>query len=196
MFNGHISRRELYTRIIQQLTAISRSDPLNCLRHNADIEHLASNYKLSHLTTETTIGKGLRLNSSSTCLRLYLFRFIRFGIIEETSSGDGSRSHLLSYPSSGRSGRQHTCKSCYTFRGSLGESRMLPGRSGPPGADYNQIPALKGQVKEMLFGYWREGLTAYPPLLAAADKVAWVGGDVDLTPFLALFEADWAGGDR
>jgi len=30
----------------------------------------------------------------------------------------------------------------YTFKGKLGESRKLPGRDGPPGADYVTLPAL------------------------------------------------------
>ncbi|MBL8702445.1 MAG: hypothetical protein JNK67_28945 [Alphaproteobacteria bacterium] len=45
----------------------------------------------------------------------------------------------------------------YVFKGFLGERRRLPGRSGPPGADYNIQPAAKGPVTEMLAGYWREG---------------------------------------
>jgi len=43
----------------------------------------------------------------------------------------------------------------YTFRGFLGARRRLPGRDGPPGADFNQLPALKPQVLRMLAGYWR-----------------------------------------
>ncbi len=43
----------------------------------------------------------------------------------------------------------------YTFKGFLGEVRMLPGRDGPPGADYNTLPELKPMPLQMLFGYWR-----------------------------------------
>ena len=43
----------------------------------------------------------------------------------------------------------------YTFKGFLGELRMLPGRDGPPGADYNTLPELKPLPLQMLFGYWR-----------------------------------------
>lgn len=42
---------------------------------------------------------------------------------------------------------------------SAGEKRILPGRSGPPGADYNTLPELKPQVLQMLSGYWRENNT-------------------------------------
>ncbi len=31
----------------------------------------------------------------------------------------------------------------YTFKGTLGKRRLLPGRNGPPGADYNTLPVLK-----------------------------------------------------
>lgn len=43
----------------------------------------------------------------------------------------------------------------YTFKGFLGELRMLPGRDGPPGADYNTLPELKPMPLQMLSGYWR-----------------------------------------
>ena len=43
----------------------------------------------------------------------------------------------------------------YTFKGFLGELRMLPGRDGPPGADYNTLPELKPMYLQMLAGYWR-----------------------------------------
>jgi hypothetical protein len=45
----------------------------------------------------------------------------------------------------------------YAFQGYLGERRALPGRSGPPGADYNVIPTLKPRGRQMLAFYWREG---------------------------------------
>lgn len=43
----------------------------------------------------------------------------------------------------------------YTFKGFLGEIRTLPGRNGPPGADYNTLPYLKPMEVQMLTGYWR-----------------------------------------
>ena len=42
----------------------------------------------------------------------------------------------------------------YGFRGTLGAKRMLPGRSGPPGADYNTLPAIKPYATAMAVG-WR-----------------------------------------
>jgi hypothetical protein len=45
----------------------------------------------------------------------------------------------------------------YTFKGFLGERRSLPGRSGPPGADYNTWPSLKPLGLQVLAGYWRPG---------------------------------------
>lgn len=38
----------------------------------------------------------------------------------------------------------------YTFKGFLGEKRLLPGRSGPPGADYNTLPAYKPLHRQMI----------------------------------------------
>ncbi len=43
----------------------------------------------------------------------------------------------------------------YTFKGYLGARRLLPGRDGPPGADYNTLPELKPLHLQMLYGYWR-----------------------------------------
>jgi hypothetical protein len=45
----------------------------------------------------------------------------------------------------------------YSFAGYLGERRKLPGRDGPPGADYNTWPSLKPLGLQLLSGYWREG---------------------------------------
>ena len=49
----------------------------------------------------------------------------------------------------------------YTFKGFLGERRWLPGRSGPPGADYNTLPAFKPKVAQMLAFHWRENDRLY-----------------------------------
>ena len=54
----------------------------------------------------------------------------------------------------------------YTFRGWLGERRQLPGRDGPPGADYNTLPALKERWVQMIVFHWWEDDPAY---------VDWVG---------------------
>lgn len=45
----------------------------------------------------------------------------------------------------------------YTFQGWLGERRRLPGRDGPPGADYNTLPPMKPLVNQMALSWWYEG---------------------------------------
>lgn len=45
----------------------------------------------------------------------------------------------------------------YMFQGFLGSRRLLPGRSGPPGAVYNTLPEGKPLDVQLLSGYWREG---------------------------------------
>jgi len=45
----------------------------------------------------------------------------------------------------------------YIFQGWLGERRNLPGRDGPPGADYNTLPPMKPLVHQMALSYWHEG---------------------------------------
>lgn len=45
----------------------------------------------------------------------------------------------------------------YTFKGTLGKRRLLPGRNGPPGADYNTLPVLKPLHLQLIAGYWRPG---------------------------------------
>lgn len=47
----------------------------------------------------------------------------------------------------------------YSFAGFLGERRRLPGRDGPPGADYNAWPALKPIGSQLIAGFFREGST-------------------------------------
>ncbi|MGE3537148.1 MAG: hypothetical protein AB7N91_06865 [Candidatus Tectimicrobiota bacterium] len=45
----------------------------------------------------------------------------------------------------------------YSFQGFLGARRRLPGRDGPPGADYNIWPDLKPWGLQVLVGFFREG---------------------------------------
>ena len=45
----------------------------------------------------------------------------------------------------------------YVFQGWLGERRRLPGRDGPPGADYNTLPPMKPLLHQMVLSYWYEG---------------------------------------
>lgn len=69
----------------------------------------------------------------------------------------------------------------YAFQGYLGERRRLPGRDGPPGADYNTLPELKPRAVQLLAFYWREGSLDD---LARADAVFRSG-----RPLAALAEA-------
>lgn len=63
----------------------------------------------------------------------------------------------------------------YTFKGDLGARRMLPGRSGPPGANYNTLPALKPMGLQLLAGYWRPNNRGDGRrLLAALTDENWV----------------------
>ena len=43
----------------------------------------------------------------------------------------------------------------YIFKGFLGERRHLPGRDGPPGADFNALPETKSLTSQLLMGFWR-----------------------------------------
>jgi len=53
----------------------------------------------------------------------------------------------------------------YTFRGRLGERRLAPGRDGPPGADFNTVPALKPPAVELAVALRRDGDLEYVELL-------------------------------
>lgn len=66
----------------------------------------------------------------------------------------------------------------YTFAGFLGERRMLRGRDGPPGADYNTLPQLKPWGRQLVLGYWREShagdLDNFEATLAGGDYLGFV----------------------
>ena len=55
----------------------------------------------------------------------------------------------------------------YVFQGWLGERRLLPGRDGPPGADYNTLPAFKSKAVQLAVFYWADGATDYLETIAA-----------------------------
>ncbi len=48
----------------------------------------------------------------------------------------------------------------YQFKGHLGKSRLLPGRDGPPGADYTTLPGLMPRAIRMVTGYRPGSITA------------------------------------
>lgn len=61
----------------------------------------------------------------------------------------------------------------YTFKGFLGEKRLLPGRSGPPGADYNTLPANKPLHRQLIAFHWRENDEDYVSWFNEPDR-GWV----------------------
>lgn len=58
----------------------------------------------------------------------------------------------------------------YSFAGYLGERRRLPGREGPPGADYFAPPALLSRSIHLVALRWRENDTERMP-----DMIAFLG---------------------
>ena len=55
----------------------------------------------------------------------------------------------------------------YQFKGSLGKSRLLPGRSGPPGADYATLPGLMPRAVRLVTGYRTESVEQETALQSA-----------------------------
>jgi len=58
----------------------------------------------------------------------------------------------------------------YMFKGFLGEKRLLPGRSGPPGASYNTLPSFKPLHRQMIVFHWRDGDEDYASWMAEPDR--------------------------
>lgn len=77
----------------------------------------------------------------------------------------------------------------YTFQGWLGERRSLPGRDGPPGADYNTLPPMKPLVHQMALSYWYEGAEDW---LALYDEILGDGrpSKIDPTAFIERMAKD------
>jgi len=57
----------------------------------------------------------------------------------------------------------------YRFQGRLGADRLLPGRDGPPGADYDAIPAFKDRAFQLCAFHWEA--TMAPAALAPLRAV-------------------------
>ncbi|HEX6143750.1 MAG TPA: hypothetical protein VFZ01_13600, partial [Geminicoccaceae bacterium] len=72
----------------------------------------------------------------------------------------------------------------YVFEGWLGERRLLPGRDGPPGADYNTLPAFKPKPVQLALFYWQEDDADYLPMLAEAFADG-RPDEIELAPFAA-----------
>jgi hypothetical protein len=74
----------------------------------------------------------------------------------------------------------------FVFKGWLGERRITPGRDGPPGADYNTIPALKARATQLASFYWFEGDSEYVDLLQQWPKDR-RPSRVDVAPLIKRF---------
>ena len=57
----------------------------------------------------------------------------------------------------------------YVFEGRLGESRLLPGRDGPPGAIYRNLPSLCPLEVALYYFYWQENDKEYADILHSED---------------------------
>ncbi|NJM30227.1 MAG: hypothetical protein HC855_09110 [Rhizobiales bacterium] len=71
----------------------------------------------------------------------------------------------------------------YTFKGYLGARRALPGRDGPPGANYNAIPRFKPLGYQIALSYWREGnasdIAAMPKTMDWVEYGAFAQGQAE-----------------
>ena len=52
-----------------------------------------------------------------------------------------------------------------SFQGRLGKTRLLPGRTGPPGANYNSWPVFERPSDQLIAGYWGGGDGDLLPLI-------------------------------
>ncbi len=67
----------------------------------------------------------------------------------------------------------------YSFQGFLGDRRLLPGRSGPPGADYDTLPAMKDLGVKLTAFNWTEGDAEFMERLGKLMNSAWSTGQRD-----------------
>ena len=58
----------------------------------------------------------------------------------------------------------------YMFKVYLGEKRLLPGRSGPPGASYNTLPAFKPLLRQMIAFHCGDEDVAYADWIKDPDR--------------------------
>lgn len=71
----------------------------------------------------------------------------------------------------------------YIFQGWLGERRRLPGREGPPGADYNTLPSMKPFSHQMALFWWHQGDREWLSLYQDLSKDG-PPAEIDPAPFL------------
>lgn len=60
----------------------------------------------------------------------------------------------------------------YVFQGWLGARRSMPGRDGPPGADYNTLPRFKPRATQLALFRWRDGDDEFATRLRRAGDPA------------------------
>jgi len=83
----------------------------------------------------------------------------------------------------------------YMFEGWLGERRRLPGRDGPPGADYYTLPSLKSRTAQLALFWWYEEDRVVLAQLQRALGDSY-RGQVDLSPFMQRLAAGLAAARR
>ena len=79
----------------------------------------------------------------------------------------------------------------YVFQGWLGERRALPGRDGPPGADYNTLPPFKPKALQLALFYWAEERSDFLAMLGELFADGRPGGAA-LAPFARRLAKDLA----
>ena len=77
----------------------------------------------------------------------------------------------------------------YVFEGRLGEHRLLPGRDGPPGAMYNNIPELRAPELAIAAFYWKDNDAEYARLFREHFK-DWNSADGIPIAFRRRFAGD------
>jgi len=69
----------------------------------------------------------------------------------------------------------------YSFEGFLGAKRLLPGREGPPGADFKTLPSLMRIETQIVLYNWRENDLEFLERYNEMRDQLWNNHTVDLT---------------
>lgn len=68
----------------------------------------------------------------------------------------------------------------YSFAGYLGARRRLPGREGPPGADFNTLAAFKSVSTQVVAFNWRENDHEFIDWISPLMNLAWNDGTLEI----------------
>lgn len=68
----------------------------------------------------------------------------------------------------------------YSFAGYLGTKRRLPGREGPPGADYNTLAPFKAVATQVVAFNWSEGDLQFIDWVLPLIQASWNDGTLDV----------------